>query len=678
MSDGIGGPRRRLVLVAVSCLLTALVIELAVPAWLHSPTWNEPYHLMAGYRYWQCGDFGINSEHPPLVKWLAAVPAFALGVRAPQAAEKSSKFEANVAGRKFLYANDPERLLFRARLATGILTLLLAGLIVESTRLMFGVGPALLALLLFVLEPNILAHGALVTTDMALTCCLFAAVYAFYRYAGQPSRLRLVQCGGSLGLALVSKHSGILALPIVGLLAAVEIGIEYRRRRRSGALVTTRLGALARHALGLLFALAVMTGVAVAMLWASYGFRFRARPQGLVMTPPLENFAFELKNSAERRAILALDRSRALPEAYLYGLTDVLITSAGPRPTFLFNKLYPHARWFYFPAAFVIKSTLGFLLLLFASISSGALFRPEKRRETLFLAIPALVYFGFSMTSGLNIGVRHVLPVYPYLIVLAAAGAWVLGKERRAWAFLVGLLLLLHGASSWRSFPNYLAYSNELWGGTANTHRLLTDSNVDWGQSLRSAKRYLDQHGIRECWMAYFGSADAGRYQIPCKLLPDPYSLWWGKPVDVAPQLFSGKVLISATEVAGTYWGPGELNPYDQFRRTPPIDQIDGSILVFQGRFDLTTASALSHAERAWQLADGHQLDQALGEARTAVTLAPRVVQTQRMLGEMLAQSKQTDAARRAYETALSLAQTIHPEYQRFWIPYLRNRLAQP
>src|SRR5262249_55496144 len=151
----------------------------------------------------------------------------------------------------------------------------------------------------------------------------------------------------------------------------------------------------------------------------------------------------------------------------------------------------------------------------------------------------------------------------------------------------IAALLLFHLASSMHTFPDYLAYSNELIGGTSRTYLRLSDSNVDWGQGLRETRQYLAQHNIKDCWLAYFGSADPAYYDLPCKLLPDPFLRWWGDPIEVPPESYHGTVLISGTEVAAPYWGPDALNPYATFLNRRPVANIGGSILVFDGDVDL-------------------------------------------------------------------------------------------
>lgn len=329
--------RRSVVLLLMSILAGELVLSVRQ----QSQTWDEACHLLAGYRYWQDSDFGINPEHPPLVKWVATVPLLLLHPPVPRIPQGTSKYESFVAGRKFLFAQDVDALLLRCRVAASLFTLLLALLVFEAGSRMYSEGPAILALLLIVFEPNLLAHGALVTTDVGSACCFFAAVYAFYRYVRQPSALRLAQSGFAAGLTLAAKHSGILILPVLGLLALAEVLIVVRTAAKTSSEHNTTWKMFAHQVIrlgGSLFAVGV---IAIAVLWSCYGFRFRARPGGLGMTPPLVEYVKGgtspgLKNPLLSRVILGLDRWHLLPESYLYGLADVLIVSARAASNFPF------------------------------------------------------------------------------------------------------------------------------------------------------------------------------------------------------------------------------------------------------------------------------------------------------------------------------------------------------
>jgi hypothetical protein len=663
--------RARSVAVGVICLLIILGLQLALSVRRESQTWDEGNHIFAGYMSWKHADFGLNPEHPPMLKLLATAPLLSLPLKVPKLQDRYFKEEAFLDGKDFLYQNDADMILFRTRLAAATLTILLALLVFLATREMFGTSAAFIALALLAFEPNLLAHGALVTTDAGFSCFMFATIYAFYRYVKAPSVWRLGLVGLSVSLALAVKHTGILVFPMLLLLAACE-AVRYRIAAKGSRAAATGLG---KQTLKSVASLVAITLIAVAVLWSFYGFRYQARPNGLQLNPPLVEYA-RLLRPHEAWVLLTIARWRVVPESYLYGLADVRLT-ADYYTSYLLGRIYAHGVWFYFPVAFVIKSTLAFLALLLLAVAAFAIRRLNCWREILFLIIPPIFYLLVAVSAGMNIGVRHILPIYVFLSVLIGGAAWGFIRQNPRWAYAVLALLLFHAFSSWRTFPTYIAYSNELWGGSSNTYKYLTDSNVDWGQQLKATKQYLDQRGVKDCWFVYFaeGVADPSYYGIHCKPLPTIATLWLNVPVEV-PASIDGPVLISASSLSGFEFGPGSLNPYEHFKQVVPTAEIENGVFVFDGHFEIPLASALSLVQKAQNLLTAKQVEQALAEAQAAVTLAPNAVQTQMMLGDVLREMQQPDEARSAYEKALVLAKTVEPEFQVRSIPSIEQKLA--
>ena len=654
----------------VVLLLGVLVVELTLSVRRESQTWDEACHIFAGYSYWTRGDFGMNPEHPPLVKLLATLPLLHLSLNVPPHPKLFSKEEDFTTAERFVYSNNADQILFRARMAAAVFTLLLAILLFAAAREIFGPVAALVALALFVFEPTVLAHGAFVTTDMGLTCLLFATVYAFYRYAKKPSRGRLLLIGLAGGLALAAKHSGILIFPILLALALLEL---WTKRKPLNATTPESTP----HKTVRMARVLIITGiVSVAILWAFYGFRYDPRP-GVDSTARVLSYASVLNHPLQQRLIGFFLRWHLLPQPYLYGLADVGVT-AGFSHTYLFGTVYPHGQWFYFPAAFLVKSSLALLLFLLIVPIVMALRGAPYRRRLWFLAIPPAIYFGVAMSSGMNIGVRHILPVYPFAMIFCGWTASELIKVRRRWAYVVMLVLAFDVFSSVRAFPVYLAYANELWGGPANTYKYLTDSNVDWGQQLKSIKQYLDRRHVTNCWFAYFAGvvSDPQYYGIPCKPLTTIASVWLQPSIDV-PASIDGPVFISAGVLSGYEFGPGPLNPYQQFQTLAPTAVIEHGVFVFDGHFDIPLASALNHVTQAQLLVQAGQTEQALVEAQLAVQLAPDSVQTQAELGDVLMKLNRRDEAHAAFQRALNLAGTVRPDFQKGWIPGLHASLAQ-
>jgi hypothetical protein len=652
-------------------LLLVLLGELTFSIRQQSLSWDEGDHIFAGYMSWKNSDFGINPEHPPLVKALAAIPLLPMHLKAPDSrANTFFKDEAYSDGRDFIFGNggeaEADRIIFRARMAAASLSLLLGLLVFLAAREMFGDGAALFALALMVFEPNMIAHGAYVTTDMGITCFTFASIYALYRYVKAPSISGLIVLGLATGLALASKHSGVLLLPFGLALIFTEIlwpSPEQQTNKTKAALRLT--GAF----------LAAST-IAILVLWAFYGFRYAARPGGMPLNPSLAEYAGGLKGT-ERHLYLTLAHWHILPESYLYGMVDVRLISDS-FSTYIFGKVYATGVWFYFPAAFIIKSTapfMGLLLLAGFAIATGKL---RARREIFFLTVPPILYLLIATGTGLNIGARHILPMYPFLAVLIGGAALALAHRDRRWAYVVGLLLAWHAVSSARAFPNYLAYSNEFWGGPANTYKYLTDSNTDWGQQLKAVKKYLDNRGVKDCWFAYFvePSIHFSAYGIPCKPLPTADSGWTDYQIDT-PQTITGTLLISAGTLTGYEWGSNVLNPYQDFQKLKPVAFIQDGVFVYDGTFDMRFASALGHVTRAGDLTAAGQLASALVEAQTAVAIDPDELQAQMILGDTLTKLGRPLAAKPAYQQALAIAKTMEPSAEAIWVKIIQRKLAR-
>ena len=652
-------------------LLLVFLLQLGLSIRRQSQTFDEGFHLVAGYRYWQCRDFGFNAEHPPLMKWVAAAPVWFGHVPAPAdgvcGKEPTTKDHGYGLGIGYLFGQGlaGDTLLYHARLAESVFALIVGIFCYLFARLLFGEAAGVIALLLLVFEPTILAHGALITTDTAVTAFTLASVYALYKYYRKPSFAGLLATGVLTGLTFASKHSGIMIVPILIALSLLEL-LRSRQEQWDPATGEALGGPFSRQLLHWAGRMIAIFAIAVAVLWGFYGLRFSARPNGEAMTTPLAQFIINAQAQGTHGSVLtvvipAIAKSHLLPEAYLYGLVDVLNVSDPGQPPFLLGKLYPHGRWFYFPIVFFIKSTLGFLALLGLAILFGPWRGPDRFWKLFYLVVPPAIILLVAMQSGLNIGYRHILPIVPFLCILIAAGVTALWQRSRPWRIAVAVLLFCHVVSSLLAYPNYLPYSNEAWGGPAKTYRYLTDSNVDWGQGLYQARDYLLKNGIKDCWIAYDGAASPAYYGIPCKKLPGNA----GDAGTVPPDQVDGTLLLSDLTLSGIEWEPGELNPYHRFFNMTPAANIGGAILVYQGRLDFSEIVPAAHIARAMAMLGDNKPADALTEATAAVTLTPRSMRAHLVRGKSLAALGQTEEARRELQTALALAD----EAGRQWYP---------
>jgi tetratricopeptide (TPR) repeat protein len=640
-------PGRRFL--AVVALVLIFAFELIHVARVYSANWDEAHHLFDGYNIWTKHDYRLNAEVPPLLKLTAALPLLPLDLHAPADEGKSQALEAFLEGRAFVFGNGGDRVLFPARMVCMLFTLLLAGVLYVATWEMFGDVAALAALALFVFDPNVLAHGTLVSTDIGSALFIFGAVYAFYRYAKAPSPVRLAIAGLVTGLAMCTKFTGIFVFPMLILLAGAEALLA-----RSSAVLGRRLAACA-----------VILVCSCGVIWAFYGFRYAPAPAGLELSPKLAPYLASMPSKANASELALIAKWHLLPEPYIWGLANTKKTEWEFTSYFL-GRMYRHGPWQYFPAAFLIKSTLPLLILLGLAPVLWFGRRDWHARELCFVLVPVFFYFALVTISHMDIGARHLMPIYPFLYSLAGVALAHAFFRGRPWASVAAALLLWQVVTSVRVAPAYMAYGNEAWGGPSEVHRYLSDANVDWGQQLKSVKQYLDENHITNCWFAYFadGAVEPSDYGVACRRLPTGSSLrWFQLPMDVPP-VIEGTVLISDSDLEGVESGDGPLNWFEPFRGLKPVAVIEHGVYVYRGQFAVPLMSALVDVRKTHDLMKVDQVAAALEVAQEAVALAPDSAFTQLNLADMLAAQGRWSEAIGHYQRTEELARTVRPELE--------------
>lgn len=567
--------RRVLPYVALTILAVVMLAQIWMSSRQMSVTSDEAHHLHSGYRYLQCRDYGWNLEHPPLANMIAALPLMKMDIIDPipsPCGMPNSKLIDFQAGHDFVFAN-PESVLMAGRMAESVFAVALLFAMWFFAREMFGMAAAMISAVLLAFEPSILGHGGLVLTDVPAALGFVLAVYALYRYVAAPSYGRLVLVGVATGFALGLKHQTLLLAAMVPALAITNVFLGNRPQRM-------------RAALRNLVASALVMLIAFVLLWAAYSFRYAARPNHA--TPWRPQLLGQTRGAMATKIVPALERTRLLPQGYLIGLQDISVELEAGGRSFLLGRTYPNGRWFYFPVATTIKLTLPTLLLLLVSAFALSFWQKHKQ-EAAFLLIPAAILMISMMRSSLDIGIRHVLPLFPFLIVFAAAGSWSVVRNRRWPTIALVLLLVFHAVSSLRAFPNYVSYSNELFGGPANTYKYLSDSNTDMGQALKMARDYVAEHRPVHCLIIQPFDETARDYGIPCD---DIY-------ISTPPLHFDGTLIVSSMLVQGV------MNPYGArsaalFNGMQPKAKLGGSALfVYDGSFDLTPIVAAQRLKLA-------------------------------------------------------------------------------
>jgi hypothetical protein len=564
--------------------LVAAAVALQAGLSLHamrgnSATFDEGAHLPSGYTHLALLDHRLNPEQPPLVKLLAAAPLLAVSPELKTADVSWAEARQWEFGRRFLYRwNDGDRLLFLGRLPVVALAscLVIAVFLVSGRR--FGPSAAIAAAFLAALDPDVLAHGSLVTTDLAFALFFFLSVVAIEGLLEQATPRRLCAAGLATGAAFATKFSA----PILLLVFA---GFALRVVLRSRPLETALVGEvhevkapLARiaHLSGLLAAVGALS---LLVVWSSYGFHARLSPDPVVREELRQPLVSE-QHGLFRSAVAWAGRARVVPEDFARGLLFVTEHSAA-RPTFLMGERRDSAFPLYFAITFLAKTPVPLLVL-----TALALYRIRRLplREAFWLWLPVAIYVAATATRGLQIGHRHLLPIYPFLFVAAGEAAAALAAWRKPkGGWLVAALAVWYAGGTLLQHPHHLAYFNELAGGPSNGWRLLVDSNLDWGQDLKRLAEWTRANQVGRLKLSYFGSADPAYYGIDAEALPGYTSPHAAR---VTREILPGDtVAVSATNLQGVYLDPEDRPLMEKLRELEPVARVGYSIFVYRPDF---------------------------------------------------------------------------------------------
>jgi hypothetical protein len=608
------GTTRKKLALALACLLLVLFVAQGLAFnRANSQTYDESLYLAAGYSYLARGDFRLMPEHPPLLKELIALPVYlryrlpftpdprqwdqsALG---PEPADHAA--ELLTISRDFLYGSSvpADDILTLARLPVLALGAVLVALVGWWAYRLWGEVAALAGMALAALEPNLVAHASVATTDLGTTLFIFLTLYLFWEHVQARSGRLLLAAGVTTGLALGCKHSSVFLLGVLGLVGAVYAwsgGVIPLPGVAPERMSAGRGGRLARAFL----ATAGVACVAALVLLPLYFF------QGL--------------------------------GTWLHGFRWQLAHQGHGHPAFFLGRHGTHGWWAYFPVAFLLKTPLGTLLAVLAALLPLRSAAPWKGRDALFVLLPPALYLLAVLPARTAIGLRFLLPVYPFLLVAAARVATV---RSRSAPVLVFLLLTATALSSLRVSPFPLTYFNELAGGPENGPRYLSDSNLDWGQGLRGLGAFLERQGWRQTYLSYFGSAPPGYYVRRYQPLPEVPPDLPGHSCVLPPGAEREVLAIGVTHLQGVYLPDPDL--YLWLRERTPVACIGYSIYVYELTGD---ADAHLHLARLYEQTGRHDL--AAAEARKSLLLAPDSTEARDLLGRL---GKASDGPRNPLQT---------------------------
>lgn len=525
---------------AGSIILLAAILMLT-SSWDDSPAYDEVEHITAGYYYVTEHNYRLNPFHPPLFKDLAGMGALMARPKPGMTGDQVWKATRDELTYSFFWGQpDAQSMLRCARLPLILVAVFFLIYFFIRLRREFGARVSLIGLTLLAMSPTYLAHSRFVGNDGAVTACFFVCICAFTDYLRKPDRINLLKTGAFTGVALLTKFSAVLLFPLY-----LVIGV-IARLLGEGKMATPRL---LGHAL-------MVVAISGSMVWLGYEANMINLPASFQHRYNENTFAPGLRADPRVQLIFATQNIELLRPFswYMTGLfaqTLRLFPSEqgeiGCRMTgYLMGSLYSGGSPAFYPALILTKEPLGFIVLgaialpylLLSPLSTlvrEKSFKSAFRREDL-LVYSAIcfvaVYFGIALSSHLNIGIRHILPVFPFTYMLVAVGLVKLYDKLKqpmpagAVSMVAAACLAFGVLSSVACYPGYLAYFNELAGGKQAGRHIAIDSNFDWGVDLYRLKQFVEKNDIKTIYVFYFGSGSpeyylGGRYRaFPDRILP--------------------------------------------------------------------------------------------------------------------------------------------------------------
>jgi len=586
----------RLTNIIAACLLIFMFFLAVFSMKDDSATMDEVAHLPAGYSYLTQKDMRLNPEHPPLIKDLSALPLlFIKGLQTtlhPPASGplnfpseiKDWKEDINGQwgfGYHFLYGagNPADTMIFWGRIPMILILILLGFYIFKWARELFGNKGALLSLFLFSFSPTFLAHGRLVTTDVGAAAGVFIATYYFIKALKVPSKKNIIFAGLSFGLAELCKFSVILLIPFFAFLS-----LAWWFAKMASLKQTLKI-------------LILVFIIGYILIWPVYQYHvWNYPPERQVRDTEFLLSSFKIREISELVSWMAQKPILRPYAQYALGLLMATQRATGGNTTYFLGEVSAAGWKNYFPVVYSIKETFVFhILTLIALLYAAFLIKKPFWKNTFqrlkdwtrnhfpeFALLSFIgIYWATSLASDLNIGVRHLLPVFPFTMLLVGGTIAKLLKAPflKIKYLILGFLILWQAFSVLSVYPHFLAYFNELVGGADKGYIYTVDSNLDWGQDLKRLKKWADDNKIEKIYVDYFGGGDAGYY------LKEKYLPWQGNwsPNDFPKENY---LAVSVTFLQGGRGlpVPGFNQPWGHYLwldKYTPVAKIGNSIFVY-------------------------------------------------------------------------------------------------
>jgi 4-amino-4-deoxy-L-arabinose transferase-like glycosyltransferase len=521
-------------------------------------TADEIIHIPAGYYAFTAAEFRMNAEHPPLAKMVAAIPLLFLLPYDKGPASVSGNFSQR--GAQFynhfwaVHKNKFLAIWFWSRVAMLSIALALGVLLFCATRQWFGTKAASLAVLFYSLEPTILGHSKVVHTDVASAFVYLLFFVVLYAYLAKPTFRRAYLLGLVTAIALATKFSMVVLAPVLGACFLYQL---WRQGKR---------------ALGHFGIIAIIVVLAV-----NVAFGAQSRPLGAD-----EAWIHTVSNHPALVVRTIETLSHVFPRDFLFGIYVVAMHNSGGDSNAILGQYSYTGWWYYFPVAFALKTPLPLLLAIVAGLVWAIWRTTQRDSSSLRILVPLAIYTALVMTSKINIGVRHFLPAYPFLIMLAAVAIAEFWKRKPKLGGAIAVtVVVLMAVETAQTAPYYLSYMNQLKGSQPGW-RYLSDSNVEWGDAVPALAQFLRKNGERRVSGALLGGRLTMHFYdiefVDLFAPPRPKT----KYVALGASFLNGSTVAYGDSTNGRGTDAERLHYFEAYRNLKPVAVFGNSIYVYE------------------------------------------------------------------------------------------------
>jgi len=560
-------------LFAVLVLIMLIAVQGLISINSYSLTSDETCYLGVGKAIVETGNFRINVPvyHPPLSFYIGSIFLLPLDMDK----EILQSYECWEIGKNVAFNSgyDPGKIIFLSRLPFVFLSIILGLWVLRWATQLYGPMSGLFAFFVYSFNPSIIAYSSITTTDFTVAAMFFIASYYFWKLIKSPSKSSLILSGVFFGLALLSKVTAVLLVPlflIVGLVAVYKKDSKLRMKTFIRDLL-------------------IIFSIAYLVIFLFFGFQFDTLSNSLAPGHFSDKVERELSKSAIfPDELLYVYKKLPIPTpSYWAEVGGMFYLSVQSNSGYVFGKITDGIAWYYVYVTFFLKTGIPILIFLFLLFLMRRRLPKKDLITNLVLWLPILLLLvNFSFTNKMS-GVRHILIFYPFISVLISNVINAKLKRRGLFFIFVGVLLFYYSLSAFFVSPHYIAYVNEFGGGPENAYNIMVGSNIDQGQDLKGLKKYIEDHNIEKIKLSYFGNTNPADYGISYEYLPSPSFLYWvpdytllrieERGEDCSER--KGIIAISVTNLKSVHM----INKhcYDWLSKYEPVEMIGRSILIY-------------------------------------------------------------------------------------------------